>query len=81
MYYKTIDQKKYDKSLLDLADSFVDGQGDGRISKLDIQTLFEAVQDANRVTDTEKDTLVYIKESYLCTTSAILYFNERFKEL
>ena len=77
MYYKTIDNKQYDKKLLDLADSFIEGQGDGRISKAEIQALFEAVQDANRVTDIEKATLKYIIDHYNCTTSAILFYNEK----
>lgn len=81
MYYKTIDNKEYDKKLLELADSFIDGQGDGRISKPEMQSLFEAVKDANRVTNIEKATLQYILDHYNCTPSAILYYNERAKEL
>jgi hypothetical protein len=80
MYYKIIDNKQYDKKLLELADSFIQGQGDGRISKPEMQTLLEAVQDANRVTDIEKDTLQYIIDHYNCTASAMLFYKEHFKE-
>lgn len=80
-YYTVVHGKKYDKKLVELATFFIVGQGDGRISKTEMHLLFEAVQDANRVTPIEKETLVYIKDSYNCTPSAISYFNKRFTEL
>jgi len=81
MYYVTINNQKYDRALLDVADSLVEGQGDGRISKLELQMLFEKTGDANKVTDIEKNTLKYIIDHYNCTANAIIYYNQFLKTL
>tara|TARA_Y100000294_G_scaffold129255_1_gene121083 strand:+ start:4152 stop:4340 length:189 start_codon:yes stop_codon:yes gene_type:complete len=52
-YYKTIDGVQYDKEILDIADTSVAGQGDGRISLNDAEKMFSAVQDSGKYTDTE----------------------------
>jgi hypothetical protein len=81
MYYVTINGQKYDRALLDMADSLVEGQGDGRISKSELQMLIEKTDDANKLTEIEKNTLKYIVDHYNCTANAILYYNQYFKTL
>ena len=44
-YYKTIDGKKYDGELIELAEKLTAGAGDGRISKADAEKILEAVKD------------------------------------
>ncbi len=44
-YYKQINNVKYDRSVLELADQLQAGQGDGRISKDDAKKLSAAVYD------------------------------------
>ena len=69
-YYKTIDGVKYDKSLLDHADTLIKGQGDGRISQNDIQELAKAAWDGQSITDIERATFHYITENYRLTADA-----------
>lgn len=73
-YYKTIKGKRYDRSLLDLADSLTTGGGDGRISLQDAKTLFKKVTDGSTYTDTEKATMQYIRDNYRFTESADKWF-------
>jgi hypothetical protein len=79
MYYVTINGQQYDRALLEMADSLIEGQGDGRISKIELQMLFEKTGDANKVTDIEKKTLKYIIDHYNCTSNAILHYNQFLK--
>lgn len=53
-YYKMIDGAKYDRELLELADSVAK---DGQVSYEDAQKLLEAAKDGKGVTQIEKDTL------------------------
>ena len=69
-YYKVIDGNKYDRGLLEAADAAVAGQGDGRISVSDAETLFAQVEDGNTYTDIEKNTMAYIRENYNFTDAA-----------
>ncbi|HNI28743.1 MAG TPA: OmpA family protein, partial [Leptospiraceae bacterium] len=73
-YYKTIKGKKYDKELLDMAEEFVSGKGDGRISLAEAKKLIEAVKDGNEYTDVEKRTVEYIRNNYTFTESADKWF-------
>ena len=50
-YYKTIDGKKMDGHLLEMAEGVVKGQGDGRISKEDAEKLLVLVTDGGQYTD------------------------------
>jgi hypothetical protein len=79
-YYKTINGKKYDGDLLDLADKAVAGAGDGRISLKDAQTLLTAVKDGNSYTDVEKDTMEYVRENYKWTTEADEWFRSEIRK-
>lgn len=63
-HYKQIDGKKYSAALLQLADSLVEGKGDGRISAEDAGKLFDALANDHKYTDLEKDTVSYIRENY-----------------
>lgn len=76
-YYKQINGKKYDRSLLLLAENLVKGKGDGRISEDDMKKLYESASDGNKITDYEKDTLDYIIENFKCTEKAKKYLSEK----
>lgn len=69
-YYKQIDNIKYDRSLLLLADNLVKGQGDGRISDNDMMKLIKSAEDNNVITVCEKNTLYYIVKNYNTTDKA-----------
>lgn len=73
-YYKTIDGKKYDGELLELAEKLTSGAGDGRLSKDDASQLFDAVKDGDSYTDIEKDTVAYIRDNYKWTDAADEWF-------
>lgn len=79
-YYKTIEGKKYDGELLDLADKLTKGAGDGRISNADAEKLFDAVKDGNSYTDIEKNTMSYIRENYKWTDSADEWFRSEVRK-
>ena len=63
-YYRIIDKVKYDNSLLQLADKLVKNKGDGRISEDDIKQLHTDALDGIGITNTELNTLIYIKNNY-----------------
>ncbi len=73
-YYTEIDGKKYDRGLVEAAKKAVEGQGDGRISKADAETLFNLVRDGNKYTDTEKETMEYIRHNFKWTDEADEWF-------
>lgn len=73
-YYKTIDGKKYEAGLLDLAEKLTAGSGDGRISMADAEKILEAVKDGQAYTDIEKGTMAYIRENYKWTEAADEWF-------
>ena len=73
-YYKTIDGKKYDGELIELAEKLTSGGGDGRISKEDAAQLLDAVKDGNSYTDIEKDTMSYIRDNFKWTEAADDWF-------
>lgn len=73
-YYKTIDGKKYDAEIIELAEKLVAGGGDGRISMEDAKELLEAVMDGGSYTDIEKDTMAYIRDNFKWTEAADEWF-------
>jgi len=75
-YYKQIDGKKYDKGMLDAADSGVSGKGDGRISVGDAKVIFQEAVDGDRITECEYDTLDYIKKTYKFTNPATAWLDK-----
>jgi hypothetical protein len=78
-YYKTIDGVRYDAELLELAEKLTSGSGDGRISQADAAQLLEAVKDGDSYTDTEKDTVKYIRENYKWTEAADEWFRSEIR--
>jgi OOP family OmpA-OmpF porin len=73
-YYIQINNNKYDRTLLLLADNLIKGRGDGRISENDMLQLIKSSYDNNVITNCEKDTLFYIANNYNITNKAKLYF-------
>ncbi|MEC8394023.1 MAG: hypothetical protein VX003_04095, partial [SAR324 cluster bacterium] len=69
-YYRIIAGKKYDRGLLEAADERVKGKGDGRISENDLIELVELSRDGRGITETELETLNYIKIHYNLTEKA-----------
>ena len=81
MAYKTIDGVKYEKELLDLAEKHTTGVGEGKLSKDEVADLFKSASDGQGVTDTEKQTLVYIRKNFEFTDAAAKDFDEAFAKL
>ena len=79
-YYKTINGKKYDGELIELADDSVKGAGDGRISVSDAKKLFDAVIDGNVYSEVEKDTVEYIRDNYKWTDEADSWFRTEIRK-
>lgn len=79
-YYKTIDGNKYDGELIELADKLTSGNGDGRLSKADAEQLLAAVKDGDSYTDTEKDTMAYIRDKYKWTEAADEWFRSEIRK-
>jgi len=73
-YYKTIEGKKYDGQLIDLADKLTSGAGDGRLSQADAEKIYESVKDGDSYTDIEKDTVAYLRHNYKWTEAADDWF-------
>lgn len=70
-YYQIIDGKKFDRQLIELAESLVDNRGDGRISENDAQQVAQALCDSDAITAIEKDTLQYLLDNFNWTDAAI----------
>lgn len=79
-YYKTIDGVKYDGELLELAEKLTSGAGDGRLSTADAEQLLAAVKDGNSYTDTEKETMEYIRANYKWTDAADDWFRTEIRK-
>ncbi len=69
-YYKVIDGVRYDRSLLEKAEASIVGQGDGRISEVDVRELWTEACDGRGVTETERETLRYIYTNFVLTSTA-----------
>ncbi|WP_306642950.1 hypothetical protein [Sanyastnella coralliicola] len=79
-YYKTIDGKKYDGEIIELAEKLTSGAGDGRISKDDAAQLLDAVKDGDSYTDIEKDTMAYVRENFKWTEAADEWFRTEIRK-
>jgi hypothetical protein len=79
-YYKTIEGKKYDGELIELADKLTSGAGDGRLSQADAEKIYEAVKDGDSYTDIEKDTVAYLRENYSWTDAADEWFRTEIRK-
>jgi hypothetical protein len=80
-YYSYIGNQRYDKVLLELAESFKNNPRDGRLSVSDVHTLFDAAQDGFRVTQVEIDTLFHIRREFNLTDAADRVFAERMNQI
>jgi hypothetical protein len=78
-YYSYIGNQRYDKALLELAESFKNNPRDGRLSVSDVHTLFDAAQEI--VTQIEIDTLFHIRREFNLTDTADRVFVERMNQL
>jgi len=74
-YYKQINNKKYDKGMLEAADTAVEGKGDGRVSIDDAKKIFKEAVDGDKITECEYDTLDYIKANYKWTEKSTEWLN------
>jgi len=81
MAYQNIDGVQYEKELLDLAKHHTTGRGDEKLSKDEVAELFKSASDGQSVTETEKRTLKYIRESFEFTDAAAKDFDEAFAKL
>ncbi len=81
MAYKTIDGVKYEKELLDLAEKHTTGVGEGKLSKDEVVDLFKSASDGQGVTDTEKQTLAYIRKNFVFTDAAAKDFDAAYTKL
>lgn len=79
-YYKTIDGKKYDGEIIELAEKLTSGAGDGRLSKADAEQLLEAVMDGNTYTDIEKETMAYVRDNFKWTEAADEWFRTEIRK-
>lgn len=79
-YYKTIDGKKYDGAIIELAEKLTSGSGDGRISNADAKLLYDEVADGGSYTDIEKDTMEYIRANFKWTDSADEWFRTEIRK-
>lgn len=79
-YYKTIDGKKYDGEIIELAEKLTSGAGDGRLSKDDAAQLLEAVMDGGTYTDIEKDTMAYVRDNFKWTDAADEWFRTEIRK-
>jgi len=76
-YYKVIDGLRYDRKILNEAETRVAGKGDGRISQDDAEFLLPLFGDFGDVTIIEERTLGYLLENFNWTEAAQSWFMER----
>ncbi|NVK44210.1 MAG: hypothetical protein HWE39_23460 [Oceanospirillaceae bacterium] len=81
MAYETIDGNKYEKELLDLARKHTTGQGEEKLSKDEVADLFTSANDGTGVTEIEKNTLAYIRKTFIFTEAAARDFDDAFSKL
>jgi hypothetical protein len=81
MAYVTIDGEKYEKELLDLAKEYTTGKGESRISKEEVEGLFKSALDGRGVTETEMNTLKYIRANFTFIDAAAAMFDEKITAL
>lgn len=70
-YYKIVNGRKYDRSLLEFAESLTQGRGDGRISEQDAAQLLRRARDGWRITLIEERTLAFLLEELAWTDKAL----------
>lgn len=78
-YYETMDGVKCDRALVDSCREAVKGQGDGRVSKADAETVFAKASDGVSITRVERWTLRYCLTEFKWTDAALTYVEEQMK--
>jgi len=76
-YFKTVNGKKLQASLIDQATLCVLGVGDGRISLEDAASLLSMIKDDDIYTDVERDTVEYLFENFKWTPAASEWFKNQ----
>jgi hypothetical protein len=76
MSYLSIDGVLYEMELLELADKLTTGRGEYKISMEEVTELFDSTSDGKGTTETERRTLLYIRENYQFTDAAAKLFDE-----
>lgn len=80
-YYKTINGKKYDGEIIELADKLTNNNtGNNPISMADAKELLEAVQDGASYSDIEKSTMSYVRKNYKWTDKADEWFRSEIRK-
>jgi hypothetical protein len=75
-YYEIIDGQRYDRALLEMADSFMGKSSASVISEAEARAIAAAIHDSNRVTQIEKSTLAYIRRNYAFTNTAEQWWDQ-----
>lgn len=65
-----INGKAYQEDMLVLAEECTKSAGDGRISLDDAKKMFALVKDGGKYTQSEKDTMSYVRENFKWTEPA-----------
>ena len=76
-YYKFIRGVAYDRALISKAEELTKSTGDGRISQLDMENLYELAQDGGKITAIEERTLHYIAQHFKATEKAKAWLAEQ----
>ena len=80
-YYKTIDGKKYDGSIIEAADKLTNNNaGNNPISMDDAKVLLAAVKDGKSYSDIEKKTMAYVRKTYKWTDKADEWFRSEIRK-
>jgi hypothetical protein len=75
--YRTIDGKRMDAEVLDIAEKAVLGAGDGRISLEDAKALWNAVADEGLYTEVERQTIDHVRATHKWTPAADEWFRSQ----
>jgi NACalpha-BTF3-like transcription factor len=75
-YYKTIEGKKMDNRLIEIAREATEGAGDGRISHSDARKILAFIQDGEKFTEVERETIAYIRHHFNWTEAADEWFRD-----
>lgn len=78
-YYQIINGNRYIASLIQNAQRFTAGAGDGRISLKDAKDLWRMAMDGGRITETEEATLRYLMQALNWTDAATSWMQEALK--
>ena len=81
MAYVTIDGRKYEQELLALTRKHATEAKDGTLSRDAVAALFMSAADGQGLTNTEMNTLTYIREKFPFAEDAAPDFDERFARL